>query len=185
MHEEAIQTLPLVLDHAGIDRAGLVGHSDGASIALIFAATYPERVDALVLEAPHVFVEDLSIASITRMKTAFDTTDLAERMRKYHDRPEVAFRGWNDVWLNPAFRAWNLEAYLPRIDAPTLVIQGVDDEYGTVRQVDAIATQLAAPVETLMLPDCGHSPHRDQSGRVLDAIAKFLARVPRSRSTAG
>ena len=182
MHEEAIDWLPEILDQAGIARAAFLGHSDGGSIALIFAATSPARVAALILEAAHVFVEDVSIASIERMKREYDTTDLRRRLSKHHAHVDAAFTGWNDVWLSPEFRDWNIEEYLPRVIAPTLVIQGEDDEYGTLRQVDAIARQLGGPVETLVLPDCGHSPHRDQPTRVLDAIAKFLhvAQSPKS-----
>jgi pimeloyl-ACP methyl ester carboxylesterase len=174
MHEEAIDWLPEILDHAGIERAVLLGHSDGGSIALIFAATYPSRAIALILEAAHVFVEDVSIASIERMKNEYETTDLRTRLAKYHTNVDAAFHGWNDVWLAPEFRGWNLEECLPRVMAPTLVVQGENDEYGTRRQVDAISRQLGGPVETLILPDCGHSPHRDQPDKVIEEILKFL-----------
>ena len=185
MHEEAIAWLPAILDRAGIDDAVLLGHSDGGSIALIFAATYPSRARALVLEAPHVFVEDISVASIARAKAHYEAGDLRRRLSGHHADVDAAFRGWNDVWLDPAFRAWNLEAYLPAVMSPTLVIQGEQDEYGTIAQVDAIVNQLAAPVERLILPNCGHSPHREQPAKVLDAISRFLTHVPPSRSTAG
>ena len=184
MHEEALEWLPRVLDAAGIARATLLGHSDGGSIALLFAAAHPARVEALVLEAPHVFVEERSIASIARMKIEYTTTDLRARLGKYHVDVDAAFHGWNDVWLDPAFRTWNLEQYLPRVTAPLLLIQGVDDEYGTLRQIDAIARQCGGPVERLVLDNCGHSPHRDRPDRVLAAIAAFLARVPPGRSRA-
>lgn len=174
MHEEAIDRLPGILEQAGIERAVLLGHSDGGSIALIFAATHPARVPALVLEAAHVFVEDVSIASIERIKREYETTDLRRRLAKHHAHVDAAFHGWNDVWLSPEFRDWNLEEYLPRVSAPALVIQGENDEYGTLRQVDAIARQVNGPVETLVLPDCGHSPHRGHPARVLGAIVKFL-----------
>jgi pimeloyl-ACP methyl ester carboxylesterase len=174
MHEEAIDWLPDVLDSAGIDRAVFLGHSDGGSIALIFAATYSSRASALMLEAAHVFVEDISIASIERMRREYQTAGLRRRLAKHHADVDGAFCGWNDVWLSPEFRDWNLETYLPRVTAPTLVIQGEDDEYGTLRQVDRIAGQLAGPVETLILRDCGHSPHRDQPSRVLAAMQTFL-----------
>ena len=174
MHEEATSHLPDILDREGIERATLLGHSDGGSIALIFAATYPERVSALILEAAHVFVEDVSIASIERIKHEYATTDLRHRLAKYHVNVDAAFHGWNDVWLSPDFRNWNLEDYLPDVFAPALVIQGEDDEYGTLRQVAAIAGQVSGPVETLILPNCGHSPHRDQPARVLEATTRFL-----------
>ena len=175
MHDEAIDRLPEILDGEGIHRAALLGHSDGGSIALIFAATYPQRVSSLILEAPHVFVEDVSIASIERAKHEYATTDLRHRLAKYHGNVDAAFHGWNDVWLSPEFRNWNLEEYLTQVSAPTLVIQGEDDEYGTLRQVDAVARRLSGPVETLILPHCGHSPHRDEAERVLAAIAQFLS----------
>jgi pimeloyl-ACP methyl ester carboxylesterase len=174
MHEEATDRLPAILAEESIERAVLLGHSDGGSIALVFAATNPARVAALILEAAHVFVEDVSIASIERMKREYGTTDLRRRLAKYHTHVDAAFHGWNDVWLSQEFRDWNLEAYLPSVTAPTLVIQGEDDKYGTLRQVDAIARQICGPVETLILPDCGHSPHGDQQPRVLAAIQRFL-----------
>lgn len=173
MHDEA-RLLPEILDAAGIDRAILLGHSDGGSIALLAAAEYPTRVDALVLEAPHVFVEDVSIASIARTTAAYRTGDLRERLSRYHHDVDVAFSGWSDVWLDPAFRDWNLEEFLPAIACPTLLIQGAQDEYGTLRQIDAIAGQVAGPVERLVLERCGHSPHRDQREPVLRAIAAFV-----------
>lgn len=185
MHEEATDWLPLILAAADIDRAGLVGHSDGGSIALIFAATYPSAVPQLVLQAPHVFVEDVSLASISRMKTQYETSNVRERLAKYHKNVDAAFHGWNDVWLDAKFRRWNLESYLPRVTCPVLVIQGEHDEYGTEQQVDAIAAQVSAPVEKLILPACGHSPHREQPEAVLSAIAGFLEHAPQSRSRVG
>ena len=176
MHDEAINRLPRMLDAAGIDRAVLFGHSDGGSIALIAATTSPERTEALVLEAPHVFVEDVSIRSIERMKAAYEQTDLRARLMKHHRDVDAAFRGWNDVWLDPAFRAWNIEEYLPRVTCPVLLIQGEQDEYGTLGQIQAIASGVAGPVQQLILPDCGHSPHRDQPKKVLGAIDDFLQR---------
>lgn len=175
MHDEARQVLPEVLDQLGLEQAVLLGHSDGGSIALLFAALYPTRATALVLEAPHVFVEPISIASITRMKAAYAATDLPARLAKHHGaNTEGAFRGWNDIWLLPAFAAWNIEDVLPDVTCPTLVLQGTDDEYGTARQVEAIARQAGGRVETAWLDACGHSPHRDQPEAVLTSIAAFL-----------
>ena len=173
MHEEAA-LLPRVLDAAEIDRAVLFGHSDGGSIALIAAALSPARVAALILEAPHVFVEDLSVASIERTTATYETADLRARLARHHDDVDAAFRGWSDVWLNPEFRAWNLEEFLPRITCPTLLIQGEDDEYGTLRQVEAIQQQASGRVERLVLAKCGHSPHRDRPEDVLLAAESFL-----------
>jgi len=132
-------------------------------------------VRAIVLEAPHVFVEDVSVASIAKARAAFETGDLREKLAKHHgSNVDGAFRGWNDAWLDPAFRSWNIEEYLPRITVPVLVIQGEDDPYGTRAQVDAIARQVAGPVEVRMLAHCGHAPHRDQPDATREAIARFL-----------
>jgi pimeloyl-ACP methyl ester carboxylesterase len=179
MHEEAIEELPLVLDALELTRPVILGHSDGGSIALIFAAHHPDRARALVLEAPHVFVEDISVASIARMKIAYETTDLRARLERFHgNNVDVAFRGWNDVWLDADFRAWNIEAILPRVTCPTLVIQGEGDEYGTLAQLDAIRSQIGGPTQTLVLPDCGHAPHHRHRGPVLDEVERFLSMLP-------
>jgi pimeloyl-ACP methyl ester carboxylesterase len=175
MHDEA-RLLPEVLDAADIDAAVLLGHSDGGSIALIAAAEFPSRVPALILEAPHVFVEDVSLRSIERMQRRYADSALRQRLGRYHADVDTAFHGWNDVWLAPAFRDWNLEEYLPRISCPVLLIQGEDDEYGTLAQVDTIARQVGGTAAQLVLAQCGHSPHRDQPDRVLDAIARFIDR---------
>jgi pimeloyl-ACP methyl ester carboxylesterase len=175
MHEEAQQVLPGLLDAAAIETAIFFGHSDGASIALIFAATFPQRTRALILEAPHVFVEDISIASIEEIDTRWRESNLRERLARHHDHVDVAFHGWRDVWLDPAFREWNLEEFLPYVTCPLLLIQGTGDQYGTLRQVDAIADQVAGPVDVLVLDDCGHSPHRDRPEDVLAAARRFVA----------
>jgi pimeloyl-ACP methyl ester carboxylesterase len=174
MHDEA-DLLPDILDAAGIGRAILLGHSDGGSISILAAARSPERVAGLILEAPHVFVEDVGLASIAHMRTRYRESDLRERLAKHHRHVDVVFGGWCDVWLDPDFRGWNLEDELPRVHCPTLVIQGELDRYGTLAQVDAIAAGIAGPVERLVLPDCGHTPHRDQRDTVLDAIERFVA----------
>ncbi len=182
MEDEARETLPALLDEQGIDAAILVGHSDGASIALVAAALDAQnaqpRVRALVLEAPHVFVEDVSIASITTAREAFERGDLRARLAKYHgSNVDGAFRGWNDAWLDPAFRAWNLERFLPSIVVPVLVIQGEEDPYGTRAQVDAIARQVAGRSQIALLAQCGHSPHRDQPAATRALITEFLRTV--------
>lgn len=176
MHDEALVTLPLVLDAAGVRRAILVGHSDGGSIALIYAGSgRAENLLGLVLEAPHVFVEDISIESITRAGENFERGDLKQRLERHHgENVECAFRGWNKVWLEPSFRAWNIEEYLSKIVVPVLVIQGANDEYGTLHQVEAIQRGCLCPVETLVLPSCGHSPHRDHPAQTLAAITQFV-----------
>jgi len=177
MHHEGLEVLPAVLDAAGIRSTVLVGHSDGASIALINAGGRPDpRVHGLVLMAPHVFNEDLSVASIREAKTAYENGRLREQLARWHgDNVDCAFWGWNHAWLDPGFLEWNIEEYLPGIDIPCLVIQGEDDQYGTIAQVEAIERQVAGPVEVMMLPDCRHSVFRDQPGAALDAVARFAA----------
>jgi pimeloyl-ACP methyl ester carboxylesterase len=174
MHHEALEVLPLLRAELGIEEAILVGHSDGASIALIHAGAGKWPVRALALEAAHVFVEDIGVAGIEAAKTAYDTTDLPQRLARHHADADKTFFGWNDIWLDPAFRSWNIENSLGAITCPALVIQGEDDEYGTAAQVAAIRDQVSGPVETHMLAGCGHSPHRDQPDQTLSAIAGFI-----------
>jgi pimeloyl-ACP methyl ester carboxylesterase len=153
----------------------LVGHSDGASIALLHAGSGSRPVRALVALAPHVFVEDMSIASIDEVRRQYETTDLREKLARRHADPDAAFRGWNDIWLAPAFRSWNIEACLPGVRCPLLLIQGRDDEYGSAAQLDAIERQVGGKVARIELADCRHSPHRDQPEATLAAIADFVA----------
>jgi pimeloyl-ACP methyl ester carboxylesterase len=134
-------------------------------------------VCGLVLLAPHVFVEDLSVASIAEAKVRFETTNLPEKLARHHRDAAGTFWGWNNIWLHPDFRAWNIEEYLPRIECPVLVIQGLDDQYGTIKQVEAIVIKCRAPVKTLLLRDCRHSPQRDQPEATSDAIRKFVAGI--------
>ena len=181
MHDEALATLPDLLSQLKIDDPILVGHSDGASIALIYAGAH-DHVRGLVLLAPHVFVEDLSVASIADAKVKFETTNLPEKLARHHRDAERTFWGWNDIWLHPDFRRWNIEEFLPRIKCPILAIQGLDDQYGTMAQVDAIAGQAAGPVEILRLADCRHSPQRDQTDAVLAAVRNFVGHIPGNKS---
>jgi pimeloyl-ACP methyl ester carboxylesterase len=174
MHEEASQ-LSALLDAFGISWPVLVGHSDGASIALIYAGSGSSpRPRALLLEAPHVFVEPISIASIAKARETFQTTDLPSRLQRYHELPvSHVFWGWNDIWLHPSFARWNIEYVLPRVTVPTLVVQGDNDEYGTWEQVTAIERAVVGQVATVRVPACGHSPHVDQRERTLEAMASF------------
>jgi len=176
MHDEALCALPELLDRLGIERPILVGHSDGGSIALIHAGASKRAVAAVVTLAAHVLVEDVSVSSIAAAKSAYESTDLRARLARYHADVDSAFWGWNRIWLDPAFRAWNIEEYLPRIDCPVLAIQGEDDEYGTMEQMRRIGAQVK-DVELLELEDCRHSPHRDQPDAVLDAVTRFVDRV--------
>lgn len=171
MHRQAWRVLPALLAELGIERPWLFGHSDGGSIALLHAARHP--VSGLVVAAPHIMVEDLSVASIAEARTAYLQGGLRERLARYHDDIDSAFWGWNDIWLDPAFRAWDIREHLAAIDAPILAVQGEDDEYGTLEQIRGIA-RLAPRTRLLVLPDCGHSPHRDQAGRLIDAATRFM-----------
>ena len=177
MHEEAQSALPALLGSLRIGASILVGHSDGASIALIHAATSADPPKALILEAPHVFVEELTVQAIAETRSRFLSGDLRAKLGRHHgDNVDALFQTWTDVWLSPEFRSWNIEECLPRIDVPTLVIQGLQDEYGTPRQVERVAAGLSRrrnPV-TLMLDECGHSPHVDQREAVLAAMANFI-----------
>ena len=173
MHDEA-PALATLLAALGVERPVLVGHSDGASIALIYGgAALRPRPRALVVLAPHVFVEDVSVVTIARFKA--EQATIAPRLQRHHELPaDDVFAGWADAWLLPAFRAWNIEASLPVIRAPTLVIQGAEDAYGTWAQVDAVAQQVSGPVTVARIEACGHSPHVDQPAEVLDAATRFL-----------
>jgi pimeloyl-ACP methyl ester carboxylesterase len=178
MHDEALGVLPAVLEHFKLEKVVLFGHSDGASIALIHSGARSDSVRALVLEAPHVFVESLSIEGITRITADYETTRLKERLARYHGgNTDSMFRGWSDVWLSSEFRKWNIEEYLPAIECPVLVVQGEDDQYGTLRQVDALVTQVRGPAEPLILPRCGHSPHSERPEEVLEAATRFIEKI--------
>jgi pimeloyl-ACP methyl ester carboxylesterase len=174
LHFEALKVLPAVLDECRITDPVLIGHSDGASIALLLAGAGLVPVRGAVVMAPHVFVEDITIAGIEKAKAAWAEGGLARALARYHDDAEGAFRGWNEAWLAPEFRAWNIEEYLPGIRCPLLAIQGVDDEYATLDQIDAIERQVSGPFERLDLPDCRHTPWRDQPDVVANAIARFV-----------
>ncbi|HZE04011.1 MAG TPA: alpha/beta fold hydrolase [Solirubrobacteraceae bacterium] len=169
--DEALRVLPGLWERLGVRAPILLGHSDGASIALIHAAHHP--VAGLVLLAPHVFVEEVTVRAISATRETYLEGSLRERMRRYHDDPDAAFWGWCDVWLDPAFRAWSLEADVARVTAPTLLIQGADDPYGTLEQLDRIQA-LVPGARRLVLPG-GHSPHLEHGGAVVEAVAGFLA----------
>jgi pimeloyl-ACP methyl ester carboxylesterase len=178
MHHQARDFLPAFFEALGLDSVNdkpwLYGHSDGGSIALIHAASFPERVAGIVVAAPHTFVEDISIASIENAKDGYVTTDLRSKLTRYHADPDSAFWGWNDIWLDPRFESWTIESLLPSIRSPVLAIQGVDDEYGTMAQIDGIAAALPG-TRLLKLQECGHSAHRDQPEQVISATIEFIA----------
>jgi len=174
-HAEALEVLPEVLGQLGAETPVLVGHSDGASIALIHAGRHP--VTALVLMAPHVVVEEIGLAEIRETRRRYVEGDLRERMARHHDDVDAAFWGWCDVWLDPDFRAWSLEPDAERVSAPTLLIQGRDDPYGTLDQLDRIEARVRGPVERLVVGG-GHSPHLEAPDDVVAAIAAFIAHPP-------
>jgi pimeloyl-ACP methyl ester carboxylesterase len=179
MHTEGLDVLPRVLATAGIKECILIGHSDGGSIAIVYAGGTPAvPLKGLITEAAHVFCEQLSVDSIEAARVQYERHELRARLRKYHGtNTEYAFRGWNDVWLHPDFMQWNIEEYLPGIRVPMLAIQGVDDQYGTTAQLLAIEEQTGPLTETLLLPDCRHAPHVEQEQATLDAMQAFIQRL--------
>jgi pimeloyl-ACP methyl ester carboxylesterase len=178
MHDQARTALPALLDALNLteERPILYGHSDGGSIALLYAAMHPDKVKAVIVAAPHICVEDITISGIQKARNAYFKTDLPEKLRRYHQNPDSGFWGWNDVWLNPGFRAWNIESHLSAIRCPVLAIQGEDDEYGSMEQIHGIK-RLAGQTELCAIPNCGHSPHSDQPDIVIDAVSRFIAEL--------
>lgn len=177
LHREALEVLPAMLARLSIARPVLIGHSDGASIALIHAGAARWAVAGVVAMAPHVFVEEVTLAGIAQAVRAWETSDLPARLARHHRDAAATFRGWADTWLAPAFRDWNIESFLPGIRCPVLAIQGEDDEYGSMAQLEAIARR-APDVELLELADCRHAPHRDQPAAVLEAVVRFVGALP-------
>lgn len=173
MHREALDVLPELLAKLGVDSPVLLGHSDGATIALIHAAHFPVR--ACIVMAPHVIVEDVSIRSIEEAREAYMNTQLRSRLARYHDDVDTAFWQWNDIWLAPAFRDFDIRAECRGIRAPVLAIQGADDAYGTLRQIEDIHP--AGPIARQVLARCGHSPHKDQPELTKELVANFLAKI--------
>ncbi|WP_245763435.1 alpha/beta fold hydrolase [Paraburkholderia diazotrophica] len=178
MSVQARDVLPGLLDALGVSAQErqcmwLIGHSDGGSITLLYAAAFPDALAGAVVIAPHVFVEDISVASIADAKTAYEQSDLRSRLARYHDDIDSAFYGWNDVWLSAAFRSWSIVDELKRICCPLLAVQGHDDHYGTMMQIDTIA-QHAPQTQLTKLDKCGHSPHRDAPQALNDAIVAFV-----------
>lgn len=179
MSAQAHDVLPALLDALDVDsserrRLWLIGHSDGASIALLYASAFPEALAGAVVIAPHVFVEDITVESIAAAKVAYETTDLRAKLSRYHADVDSAFYGWNDIWLNPAFRAWRIVDALPAIRCRLLAVQAHDDHYGTMAQIDTIAQHIFG-TELLKLERGGHSPHRDATEILSNAIVRFIA----------
>lgn len=174
MHRQAFEVLPALLSTLNVERPWLFGHSDGGSISLLYASRYSERCAGVIAVAPHIMVEDISLASIQIARDAYLHQGLRERLSRYHDDVDSAFFGWNDAWLSPAFRNWSIEAELEGIRCPLLALQGEDDEYGTMEQVDGIRRVLPDAVVAPMA-QCGHSPHRDQQQQLIDLVAQFVS----------
>ena len=177
MHRQAYEVLPAILDALNIDATAqpiwLFGHSDGGSISLLYAARFSQQVAGLVVLAPHIMVEDISIKNIQQAKQAYEQTNLREKLGKYHNDPDSAFWGWNNIWLNPSFRAWSIKDEIKAIQCPVLAVQGLDDEYGTLEQIHGIARQVSQ-TKLLELAHCRHSPHRDQPKKVTHAVSQFI-----------
>ena len=174
MHRQAHEVLPALLQALHVEAPyWLIGHSDGGSIALLHAARYPQQVAGAIVVAPHILVEDVSVASIEQARIAYESTDLKARLGRYHDDPDSAFYGWNRIWLHPPFRHWSIEAEIATIRVPLLAVQGVDDEYGTLEQIRGIQ-RLVPHTQLLELDRCGHSPHRDQPQALIDAARAFI-----------
>jgi pimeloyl-ACP methyl ester carboxylesterase len=176
MHREARDVLPKVLDAISFRRGLLLGHSDGASIAAIYAGAHQDRrLQGVVLIAPHFIVEDVSVASIAAIKATYETTELRARLARWHKDVDNAFYGWNGAWLDPEFRNWDISDYLAYIRVPVMLIQGVDDQYGTMRQVEIAQEECYCPVDLKVISEAGHSPHREAPGATLDAICEFAS----------
>src|SRR6266436_7952233 len=186
MHIEALDVLPKLLDKIGFRRGLLLGHSDGASIAAIYAGSHQDhRVQGLVLIAPHFIVEDISVASIAEIRSAYATTNLKEKLARWHKDVDNAFYGWNGAWLDPKFRTWDISEFLAYIRVPIAILQGVDDQYGTTRQVELAREECYCPVDVTLIPGAGHQPHREAPGATLDAISEFANAVLRVDGSQG
>ncbi|MEM7507032.1 MAG: alpha/beta hydrolase [Pseudomonadota bacterium] len=180
METEAREGLPRILDAIGFRKGLLLGHSDGASIAALYLRSHADyRVRGLILIAPHFFTEATGLAEVARARTAFETGDLRQRLARYHADPDAAFRGWNDAWLDPDFRAWDITDSLHHIRVPVLAVQGRDDPYGTRAQTETLIERVQSPVETSLPRECGHAPHLEQPDATLAEIAAFTARLDR------
>jgi pimeloyl-ACP methyl ester carboxylesterase len=178
MHIEALEVLPKLLDAIGFRRGLLAGHSDGASIAAIYAGGVQDhRIRGLALIAPHFIVEDISVQSIAGIRNLYETTDLKSKLQRWHKDVDNAFRGWNEAWLNPKFRDWDISEYLAYIRVPVAIVQGADDHYGTIRQIEIAHEECYCPVDVSIIPDAGHSPHREAPEATLNAIAEFAGRI--------
>ncbi len=182
MHIEALDVLPDLLDQIGFRRGLLLGHSDGASIATIYAGGVADhRVRGVALIAPHFIVEDVSVNSIEEIKKVYETTELKSKLKRWHGDVDNAFYGWNGAWLDPKFRSWDISEYLAYIRVPVAIVQGADDQYGTIRQVEIAREECYCPVDVTIIPGAGHSPHREAPEATLNAISDFAGRILQMR----
>jgi pimeloyl-ACP methyl ester carboxylesterase len=178
MHIEALDVLPKLLDQIGFRRGLLVGHSDGASIATIYAGGVADhRVRGVAMIAPHFIVEDISVTSIAEIRKAYEATDLKSKLARWHSDVDNAFYGWNGAWLDPKFRRWDISEYLAYIRVPIAILHGADDQYGTMRQIEIAKEECYCPVDVTIVPGAGHSPHREAPGLTLDTISEFAGRI--------
>ena len=178
MHDEALETLPRILTAIGFRRGILAGHSDGASIAAIYAGGVQDhRVRGVSLIAPHFFTEDVGLAEIARAKIAYESGDLKPKLARWHSNVDNAFRGWNDAWLDPEFRNWDIREFLAYIRVPVQIAQGADDQYGTIRQIEVAESECYCPVDVTLLAGVGHAPHRDAPEAALKAMTDFVDRI--------
>jgi pimeloyl-ACP methyl ester carboxylesterase len=186
MHAEALDVLPKLLDQIGFRRGLLVGHSDGASIAAIYAGSHQDhRVEGVVMIAPHFIVEDIGVTAIAATKTAYETTELKAKLARWHKDVDNAFYGWNDAWLNPDFHDWDISEYLAYIRVPVAILQGADDQYGTMRQIEIARDECYCPVAVTVITGAGHQPHREAPGATLDAVQEFANAVLRADGSQG
>jgi pimeloyl-ACP methyl ester carboxylesterase len=186
MHVEALEVLPKLLDKIGFLRGLLLGHSDGASIVAIYAGSHQDhRVQGVAMIAPHFIVEGISVVSIAEIKKTYETTELKAKLARWHKDVDNAFYGWNDAWLDPEFRNWDISEYLGYIRVPVAILQGVDDAYGTMRQIEIAREECYCPVDVTEIPGAGHQPHREAPGATLDAIADFAKAVLRDEGSQG
>jgi len=184
MHAQAHEVLPALLEALNVkEKPWLLGHSDGGSIALLYASRFPDSAAGLVVVAPHLMVEEYGLASIRIAREAYATTDLKEKLARYHDDVDSAFKGWNDIWLDPGFPSWTIEAELASITCPILAVQGLQDEYGTLEHIHGIARRLPQ-TQLLELAECGHSPHRDQPAALIRAVKEFIDQHPCAAASA-
>lgn len=181
LHREAVDILPAVLDQAKVANPILIGHSDGGTIALLYAAAFPEKVRGVITEAAHVFVEEITLRGIEASLKVFEEDEkLKSRLAEYQGgHTDSILSDWKNIWLNPKFRDWNIEEMLPQIKCPVLVIQGEEDEYGSVAQVEAIANQVSGPSKKLVIPGCGHRPHHQAEEVVLREMSGFITDILR------